>query len=153
MLLELVMVSSGLTVGSSLYRKKILNHTIMPWFKNINNLGKQAIKIVQSDVRSQKLLALSSEKETLSRQIREKKLNQNLKVSLISTGFATIGALLYSPLGWLSVPGILYISKTVFNDAYHALIKQHKVNVDLLIIISNSLLLFGGHLFLSLIHI
>ena len=119
----------------------------MPWFKNINNLGKQAIKIVQSDVRSQKLLALSSEKETLSRQIREKKLNQNLKVSLISTGFATIGALLYSPLGWLSVPGILYISKTVFNDAYHALIKQHKVNVDLLIIISNSLLLFGGHLF------
>lgn len=47
------------------------------------------------------------------------KVDRDLIISSLSVGFATAGALFYSPLSLLSVPGLLWITLVNCEDAYH----------------------------------
>ena len=147
MLFELVVMGSSAAVGASLYKKQESYNKLVTWLGDFRDMGKEVKKLVWSDARHQQLLNLSSKREILARQKKEQDLNRNVRISLVSTGLAGIGTLLYAPLGLLSLPGMLYISKIVFNSAYHSLVERRKANVDLLILISNGVLLFSGSLF------
>ncbi len=120
---------------------------LLKWLKNTRLLGRQAARIMLSNTRKKQLLALSSETEIRIRQEKEQHLTRQVHISLLSTACAASGVLIYSPLSWLSVPGMLYISKTVLQSAYQGLVKQHKANIDLLVLVSNGVLLFSGHIF------
>lgn len=59
----------------------------------------------------------------------EKKINQNITISSISLGLATIGTLVYPPLSIFSVPVIVWISVPIFKRAYHSIFKEKQVNM------------------------
>ena len=145
MLLETAAVGGGLAIGVSVYQKK--KQTLSGWLKKIRELIAQVKRNLSSDTRNQQLLALSSDAEIAKREQKSQNLSHQLKVSLVTTGIASAGGLFYAPLGWFSLPGIVYTSKDMTNDAYQAFVQHRKINIDSLILIGNILLLVGGHFF------
>ena len=144
MLFEFIAVS-GVAIGISIYQKN--KEKPSNWFKKISHLLNQAKKDLSSDTRNQQLLSLSSDAEIAKRQQKNDNLNHQLNISLVTTGLAAAGGLFYAPLSWLSIPGIIYTSKDMTYDAYQALVKYKKINIDSLILIGNILLLLGGNFF------
>ncbi len=145
MLFELALTSSGLLAGIAVYRIK--NNQTVFRIRIWHTLKHHIVTLFSSSDRTQQLLALSSEKEQSARRQFEKTLNQKVYIAFFSTGMAAAGTLISAPLSLLSLPGIVYINKDIFNSAYQSVIKRRKANVDLLTFICNLLLLAGGHLF------
>ncbi len=66
----------------------------------------------------------------------DKEANRDLTVSTVSLGLATAGALLYPPLGVLSVPFWIYVTIPVFKNTYKSLWQEGKVHVHTLVAIT-----------------
>ncbi|NJP07968.1 MAG: heavy metal translocating P-type ATPase [Chloroflexaceae bacterium] len=84
-----------------------------------------------SSVRRQQLTEMLSaeEKQRMIEANRER--DQAIVIAFISFGFATAGQLLFWPLGLLSIPGILYVPRPIYQRTYN-LLKQGKVGVPTL---------------------
>lgn len=60
----------------------------------------------------------------------EKEINHYLAISLSSLGFTMAGALIYSPLSLLGLPGLLYVYIPWVEDAYQSLVKERRVRMS-----------------------
>ncbi len=72
--------------------------------------------------------------------------DRNMAVSVASLGLAMAGKLFYSPIGLLSLPGILYITHFAIMQAFKGLFKEKKLTVDFLSATMKVLLLLNGYL-------
>lgn len=117
MLIEVCLLSFGLHF---VYKK------IKPHFKPL-----QDIPTFASEKQNEKIL---SEKGSYPEKTSEKKINQNIAIASLSMGFVATGWI-YPPVRFLSVPGIIYQSLPFFKRSW-LLMKQGKVNVDILIAIT-----------------
>ncbi len=147
MLLTLFITSGGILAGTALYQKRTRPHQELLWLNKLRTIKQNAATLLWNDTRQQQLLAHSSEHDIQARQQTEHQINRTVWVSVLSTGFAAAGYLLYPPLGLLSLPGIAYVSLDILHSAYRTLVAQRRANVDLLTIICKAFLLAGGHLF------
>jgi Cu2+-exporting ATPase len=78
------------------------------------------IKPLFADPRSEQLKEISASlDEEKIRQI-EKQFDRDLTIALISLGFASVGPILYSPLSYLSVPGLCWMAVRIYEEAYHS---------------------------------
>lgn len=84
------------------------------------------------DPRHQQLQEISSSPDEIEVSSAEKKLNRDLTIASVSLSLATAGALLYSPLSFLSVPGLFWITTVSFGYAYRAFKEGHGVGMDAL---------------------
>jgi Cu2+-exporting ATPase len=69
--------------------------------------------------------------EAASMPIKEADLDHYLKVTGVGMGLATVGHLLYPPVGLLSLPVLGYSTLVVFEDAYHGL-KDKQLRISIL---------------------
>ncbi|MGQ4808064.1 Potassium-transporting ATPase ATP-binding subunit [Candidatus Entotheonellaceae bacterium PAL068K] len=98
----------------------------------IQRLTQDNIAPFLGDTRRQQCKALSSAADKRDRGEDEQKNDRKLlPIALISLGFATAGALVYPPLGLLSLPGVLYATMPLHKSTFKAL-KEGKVKVDTL---------------------
>ena len=81
-------------------------------------------------VRDQQLKEISSVTETMSEA--EKEIDRHLVLSLSSLGLTVAGALIYPPLSLLSLPGLFYVYKPWFEEAYQSLFSERHVGVIVL---------------------
>lgn len=100
------------------------------------------------DVRSQQLETFSSDSSGKSNQI-EKLNNRHLMIAIFSMGCAAAGSLIYAPLSWLSLPGIIYITQFALSSGYKTLVNEQKVTIDLLSATTKILLTIKGYFFLA----
>lgn len=100
-----------------------------------------------SDSRRQQLSEMSEVEQEKSQV--EKELNRNLAMALSSMGFAVSGALLYPPLALLSLPGVIVNSRYILSSSYDHLVKQHKVNIDVLNAVIITMFIGTGHYVLA----
>lgn len=70
----------------------------------------------------------------------DQEINYYLTISGAGMSLAAMGALVYSPLGLVSVPVILYGSFPIFQETYHALVHERRLRAPLL----DSLAIIGG---------
>lgn len=95
--------------------------------------------------RQRQEIAVADSPKSLER----KKIDRNLAIAAVSMGLAACGRLLYSPLIWLSLPGILYLTQFSVRNAYKKLFSEKKVTVDLLSALAKILLILGGYFFVA----
>lgn len=62
----------------------------------------------------------------------DKNFDQKLVLAYTSLGLTVIGNLLLSPLTWVGMAGVLYLSADTYKGAYHAITTKRKVNRDVL---------------------
>ena len=93
-----------------------------------------------SDTRRQQLSELSSASDEVESSDAKKKHDRAFAISLASLLLAT-GGLLYSPLSLLSIPGVIYLTRELYEGAYNSLVKEHKANADVLDAIITAILL------------
>ena len=80
----------------------------------------------------------------------EQTLDRHFKIASVSLAVTTVGALFYSPLLVLGMPGIVYTAVTlVFPDAYHTLVKKGQVGVGLVDSIAIVGMLATGNFFIA----
>ena len=102
------------------------------------------IQSLFGEAHHQQLKEISSDEDQHETSKANKEVNRCLAVALTSLGLATAGALVYSPLSLLSVPGIVYTSFPVFKDAYKSL-KEGKIGIDVLSSITILTCVFSGY--------
>jgi len=81
------------------------------------------------NARSQQLEEISSVADE-NKISEEQKLNLNLAISCASLTLATAGALLYSPLSLLSVPGICWITGVAYQNAYQSFKEGRGIGIN-----------------------
>jgi Cu2+-exporting ATPase len=99
------------------------------------------------DVRNQQLEEFSPNAPREISQV-EKLNNRILMIAIFSLGVTAAGRLFYSPLVFLSLPGIIYIGQFAFVSGCNTLIKEGTVTVDILYSVIKILLLLKGYIFL-----
>lgn len=62
----------------------------------------------------------------------DKIFDQTLALAYSSLGLTVIGNLFFSPLTWVGVAGVLYLSTYTYKGAYHAITAERKVDRDVL---------------------
>ena len=98
--------------------------------------------------RGEQLEAMSVKKDPAILK-QERQLHRNFVIALSSFGLAMGGWLLYTPIALLSLPGILYSSQHTYKRAYHTLVQQKKLNIDVANASVVSLLLVNGYFILT----
>lgn len=83
------------------------------------------------ELRDQQLRDISNNIDDSRANELERKLNRDVVISSISLGFVTAGALIYTPLRLLSVPGLCWITVVTSQDAYRAFKEGRGIGVDL----------------------
>ena len=84
------------------------------------------------NTRSQQLKEISKASDQNESSEVEQKLNRELAISCVSLALATGGALLYSPLSLLSVPGICWIGVVACQDAYQSFKEGRGIGINVL---------------------
>lgn len=100
------------------------------------------------DVRNQQLEEFTADGSSKVNQI-EKLNDRNLMIAVFSMSCAAVGNLIYTPLVWLSLPGILYITQYPLAIGYNALIKQKKMTIDLMSSMTKILFVLNGYFFMA----
>ena len=99
------------------------------------------------DERRQNLEELSDDTPEISDA--EQRIDHYLAVSFASLGIAVAGSLFYPPLGFLSVPGLIYTTWPMYESAYIAIFKEHRVNVDLVYAVTQTIIVVGQNFVLG----
>jgi heavy metal translocating P-type ATPase len=74
--------------------------------------------------------------------------NRRFTLSALSLSVSTVGDAFYPPLSLLSVPGMLYATRELYQNGFQSLVQGKKVTVDLLLISVNLICFLYGYLFL-----
>ncbi len=78
----------------------------------------------------------------------EIELRRKFVISGASLVLSAIGDLYFPVLSLITLPGIIYIFKEVFESSYHSITKEKRVNVDTMIGVLAIILVFRGYFFL-----
>ncbi|MCI5192102.1 MAG: heavy metal translocating P-type ATPase [Candidatus Electrothrix sp. AU1_5] len=114
-----ILVISGVLYGGDAARKRIT-----PYVTKIYHYGRDIVQ--RRDKRRQQ-----PQKKDLAA---DTDVQPKLIASVYSMAFAAAGNILYPPLTLLSLPGLLYGAKDILKSAYHAVVKEKKLNVDVPIV-------------------
>ena len=154
MLIQLLTASGVLSVGVNRYKKHKKKEET-PWTFYAEEMAKKSKKknrpllpVAKSkSARQTEKLGVVSFKETHWLKPREnstsddsieishaeKKLKQKLALGFASVAITTTGALLYSPLTFVALPPLLYLTYSYFkNDAYNFLMKERRIGTVLI---------------------
>lgn len=74
-------------------------------------------------------------------------INNALPIMATSFGLATAGALVYPPLGLLSLPGAIYATLPIYQNAVFSLLYDRRVHVHTLFTITAATCIVGGYYF------
>ena len=96
------------------------------------------------DSRKQQLQEISAAEDESQITLSTKKEDQLLAVSIGSLLLALGGTWFYAPLSALSLLGMAYVTRDIFLGAWQGIVKEHKINLDLLDAITISLFIFQG---------
>lgn len=77
----------------------------------------------------------------------EQRIHQDLKLSLIATGMATLGFFTFPVLLPLSAPLVIYIWREVYLGAYRSLVKERRITADLVHALTQGVALTAGFFF------
>ena len=95
--------------------------------------------------RQRQMRAVSSQAEQQEITAAAHKYNRDLIFAIATLGFSLGGALLTPALGLLSLPGIVYGTRTTFVNSYTAIVKERRVKADVLNAIIIALLIGSGN--------
>ena len=98
------------------------------------------------NTRNQQLADITVREELGEVQV-QKKAKRNLYISSASLLFISAGALFYTPLYVPGTLGLLYIYSSFFKGAYHAIVKEQRINVDVLNVVFATGAIMGGFSF------
>ncbi|MCB0187928.1 MAG: hypothetical protein KDE31_26855, partial [Caldilineaceae bacterium] len=105
------------------------------------------------DARRQQLHAMASsavDKKANEQQKRtpaEQRVYQDLQLSLVATGMATLGLFTFPILLPLSAPLVIYIWREVYVGAYRALVKERRISADIVHALTQGVALAVGFFF------
>lgn len=97
----------------------------------------------------QQLEAVSSNVDQQEINVEERRHNLDLFIALSSLSLSIGGILIAPTFGLLSLPGILYGSRTIFTNAYQTIVKERRVNMDVLNAIIVTMFIGTGHFVLG----
>jgi Cu2+-exporting ATPase len=101
-------------------------------------------------VRQQQLQAMASVSDKAEQTIFnpvEQRLYQDLKLSLLATGMATLGLFTFPILLPLTAPIVVYIWREVYVGAYRALVKERRITADIVHALTQGMALAVGFFF------
>ncbi|MEM7128387.1 MAG: heavy metal translocating P-type ATPase [Chloroflexota bacterium] len=111
--------------------------------------AKWAITTLVANVRREQIQQISSHNQEQEDNDAGKTATQILALSVVSMSLAGVGALGYPLLSWCSLLGVLYISRYAFVDSLNVLMKERKVDVDMLSTITRVMLIATGNFFFA----
>ncbi len=82
-----------------------------------------------------------------------KEIPRDVNITAVSLGLATAGALFYTPLGLLSIPGSLYVMQKLAVSTYQAVFKERRTPVDILSLIIIAVCIVKGYFFLCTLNL
>ncbi|MGB0386453.1 MAG: heavy metal translocating P-type ATPase [Ardenticatenaceae bacterium] len=96
----------------------------------LTKFKEEKIKPLFADSRSEQLKEISA---TLDEEKTQdaRRLTRELTISLVSLSFASAGPLFYSPLSYLSIPGICWLGVGIYKDFYFSLKEKQGVGMAL----------------------
>lgn len=148
MILELISVMGAGLYAKKKYQEKRKGKDKSSRKSKKSRLHKSYTSLADTSVRDQQLQQFTAD-DVHQPSPQQKKNGRNLKIALTSVGFSSIGYLLYPPLAWLSLPGIIYITHFPALQAYQSFKKDKKVTVDLMSASSKTLLTLNGYFFFA----
>lgn len=95
--------------------------------------------------RNEQLLEMTASSGGLAISEYEKILNRALGFSLVLTGLAAIASIYFQPLILVCLPITLYLSLPILNSAYHSLVYERRIKLDLLGSINLLSVWLGGY--------
>ncbi len=149
MLIEVCLICSGLHAGSELI-KKIRNSYFQKPIQEETTVIREKLSSDSYELHNQIKQIVDRETvsgDTASEKFSEKSTNQVIAVSSVSLGFIAMGTF-YPPLKLLSVPGIVYGGFPFFRRSWE-LLKQGKVNVDIIVALTIGGCLVFGYFFIG----
>ena len=97
--------------------------------------------------RHEQLSEISSDPDVNETSEAEKEIDRYLAISVACFGLSSVGGLLYPPLSWLSVPGLVYLTSFFFKRSYDLIRQEGRVAVALVDSLSFGGTLITGHYF------
>ncbi|MFZ4664590.1 MAG: HAD-IC family P-type ATPase, partial [Caldilineaceae bacterium] len=112
----------------------------------LERVSEQQIKPILGDTqRDRQLREFAADTQAQPRTLMAQNVNRDFTIGTASLGLAMAGSLLYSPLYLLSIPGLLYSVRHMFQNSYQALRKEGKVHVNALSSITVVACLLSGY--------
>jgi Cu2+-exporting ATPase len=100
--------------------------------------------LFSNEQRAAQLREFGADAKSQPRNPMTQNINRDFTVGTTSLALAMAGSLLYPPLALLSIPGLLYSVRHMFQNSYQTLRKEGKVHVNALSSITVVACLFGG---------
>ncbi len=98
-------------------------------------LQKSTMKLRFGESYQQQSMELSSDQGGDKAHGSTKELDQKVAISAVALGLSTVGTLVYAPFSLLSLPAMLYVFSDFLKNAYGSLVKERKLNMDVLYVI------------------
>ena len=146
---------SGVRTYKKYYRKKQLVSFLRPELALADpssSLVSPAVKRVDvpsEQLHEDRILSLLGKAVPQASSSYVRAFRRDLVIGISSLGFATAGALIYPPLRLLSLPGIIYLFRSIVLRSYKTLVDKGKLSVDVLIILATTMLLATGYFVLA----
>lgn len=116
--------------ASLMTEKKVASERVQK--RNVTSFLEKARQMVPFfDQHRQQLekIASTQKEEKKEKSDKEKKIDQLVLLSLASLGVTTASTFLYPPLTLAALPVLLYLGVPIYQDAYHALVREKQVRV------------------------
>jgi len=102
--------------------------------------------LFSDEQRKVQLREFAGDAQTQARNPAAQKIERDFAVGATALGIAVVGSLFYPPLSLLSIPGLLYSVRHMFQNSYQTLRQEGKVHVNTLSSITVVTCLFGGYI-------
>ena len=112
----------------------------------LERVGEQHIKPLIGDTqREQQLREFAADAKSQQRNPMAQQINRDFTIGATSLGVAVLGSVFYPPLHFISVPGLLYSVRRMFQNSYQLMRDEGKVHVNALSAITVFASLLSGY--------
>lgn len=142
----LLVVDGSAAIGTQIDR--LVRKKRNTWLISTNSLTDSRSNIM---ARAGQKLVKTIDTHSIQKALGDSNQSQKLGIgiALSSLGFSGAGALFYSPLAILSIPGILYITWLTFLKAWRSVSQKRRITIDVMSTANRSLLLLTGNWFFA----
>src|SRR5262245_9011000 len=109
---------------------------------------RKTLEPLLGQTRSRQLLAMRSGAGAGETSALEQTAYRELALSLLNAAGAAVGYVLFYPILLLTTPVVVYLWRDAFKGAYQALLKEHRVTVDVLYALTMILMIANDYLLL-----
>ncbi|WP_089721117.1 heavy metal translocating P-type ATPase [Candidatus Entotheonella palauensis] len=153
MLMSALLVTGGVAASATLFGSQMVDMLSgwrakpnQKWLNPSRNSGRLLSLSLWLDKRYQHFQTLASEVNPYEISDEEKRINHYLPISFSSLGLAIAGNALYAPLSLFGLAGILYATIPIYQYAYRALVKERRVNIDVLYALTQTAVILNGQI-------